>query len=632
MRGPGKEAKILFCALSALAATPGLAHAANRYVDSTIGNNAGTSCAQVAPCQTIAYAIANSSSGDTIVVDDGTYNESVSLGDGRSIESQNFVTADSGQTIVDGGSATAITVAASGAGHVRGLTVRSNAPETMALNGAAEVDSNTFDDAEATGTVISIVVSSGADGSNIHDNTIVDPAPSTSRARLGIYSPFTPVTIRDNDIQDQNVGVQVGLVNPGQTLVEGNEITGTHNLPFAGQAVIAGASGGGTLILRANEITDAADASTNGVSAGSGTTLERNEITGHNVGVNVTTDRTGITLFGDRLWGNGVGLQVSDDGSATPKASASATNVTAVDNSADIFVSSGALTLDSSIVETFPFLGTAECTISFSRANVIGSDASGCDAFQTTADPAFVDASIGDYHLTLGSPMIDAGNTTDPPAGAVDFDGDPRGLAAEPTCTSSAGRRDIGADEFNRGPPDDCIPPETTIDTGPADGAFIATDTPVFTFSSEPNATFECSADGEGFRACSDTGEDALGPLAEGGHSFAVRATDEALNTDPTPAAREFTVDMTDPESTITAGPPKRTRKRTARLRWEADDASPVTFECSLDAKPFLPCTSPGTYRGLEPGKHKLRVLATDAAGNEEAAPAARRWRVLRRR
>ena len=55
-------------------------------------------------------------------------------------------------------------------------------------------------------------------------------------------------------------------------------------------------------------------------------------------------------------------------------------------------------------------------------------------------DPLFVSAINRDYHLTLESPCINAGDTDlDVPAGALDIDGDPRVYAA---------RIDIGADEY----------------------------------------------------------------------------------------------------------------------------------------------------------------------------------------
>jgi Ca2+-binding RTX toxin-like protein len=93
-------------------------------------------------------------------------------------------------------------------------------------------------------------------------------------------------------------------------------------------------------------------------------------------------------------------------------------------------------------------------------------------------------------------------------------------------------------------PPDDTTPPETTIDSGPSDT--ITVDSATFEFSSsEPNSTFECSLDGGGFASC--TSPKAYGGLSNGSHTFEVRATDAAGNSDATPASRTWTVDTTAP-------------------------------------------------------------------------------------
>ena len=65
--------------------------------------------------------------------------------------------------------------------------------------------------------------------------------------------------------------------------------------------------------------------------------------------------------------------------------------------------------------------------------------------------------------------------------------------------------------------------------------------TAAFRFSSEPSATFQCKLDQGNWAAC--TSEHTLTNLAEGAHTFNVRATDTAGNTDQTPATRTFTVD-----------------------------------------------------------------------------------------
>jgi hypothetical protein len=52
------------------------------------------------------------------------------------------------------------------------------------------------------------------------------------------------------------------------------------------------------------------------------------------------------------------------------------------------------------------------------------------------------------------------------------------------------------------------------------------------------------------------------------------------------------------------------------------------SFRCKLDGKPFRPCHSPKTYRHLEPGKHKVKVEARDAAGNLDSSPAVKTFKI----
>ncbi|HEX6131802.1 MAG TPA: Ig-like domain-containing protein, partial [Actinomycetota bacterium] len=87
--------------------------------------------------------------------------------------------------------------------------------------------------------------------------------------------------------------------------------------------------------------------------------------------------------------------------------------------------------------------------------------------------------------------------------------------------------------------------PETTIDSAPP--SFSNDDSPQFVFSSEPGATFECKLDGAAFAPCTSPVDHSA--LAESAHTFQVRATDGAGNTDASPASHTWTIDLTDPTS-----------------------------------------------------------------------------------
>lgn len=182
---------------------------------------------------------------------------------------------------------------------------------------------------------------------------------------------------------------------------------------------------------------------------------------------------------------------------------------------------------------------------------------------------------------------------------------------------------DIGAIEVQ-----DTTAPDTSITGGP-DGD-TADSTPTFTFTStEPGSTFRCSLDGGPFGTCSGPGDShTTDALPDGGHSLSVRATDAAGNTDPTAAARLFTVttvgppvDTTAPQTTITKQPKGKFKGSRAKVAFRSNEAG-STFECKLDRGAFAPCTSPAKLGRLGRGKHTFSVRATDAAGNTDPSPA----------
>jgi hypothetical protein len=103
----------------------------------------------------------------------------------------------------------------------------------------------------------------------------------------------------------------------------------------------------------------------------------------------------------------------------------------------------------------------------------------------------------------------------------------------------------------------------TRITSGPS--GTVATDSVAFTFVSPEDGGFQCRLDYSAWSACSSP--KSYEELANGPHSFEVRAVNKADHPDPTPSARSFTVEL-EPEPpaivppvpaaiVIESGPPK---------------------------------------------------------------------------
>ena len=98
----------------------------------------------------------------------------------------------------------------------------------------------------------------------------------------------------------------------------------------------------------------------------------------------------------------------------------------------------------------------------------------------------------------------------------------------------------------------DNVAPNTSITGQPANPTNVTSATFTFT-STELGSTFQCQMDGGAFGACT-SGVTTFAGLAAGSHTFAVKATDPAGNTDATPASYTWTIDLTAPDTSITGG------------------------------------------------------------------------------
>lgn len=169
----------------------------------------------------------------------------------------------------------------------------------------------------------------------------------------------------------------------------------------------------------------------------------------------------------------------------------------------------------------------------------------------------------------------------------------------------------------------DLAAPVATIDSAPA--SLTSSRSASFEFtSSKPGSTFECRVDGEEFAACGSPMTYA--ELADGEHTFAVRAIDE-YGIVGSAAEAGWTVDATAPTATITSGPEGSTTARSASFGFTASEPA-AGFECRLDGGAFAECASPASYSDLAAGAHTFAVRARDIAGNWSADPATRTWTI----
>jgi hypothetical protein len=178
----------------------------------------------------------------------------------------------------------------------------------------------------------------------------------------------------------------------------------------------------------------------------------------------------------------------------------------------------------------------------------------------------------------------------------------------------------------------DATQPDTAKGSGPpaltnaksADFTFAPTDA-----TSGVEKT-ECSLDGSAFASCS-TPQTRSG-LAEGDHTFSVRATDVAGNVETTPATWAWRIDSIAPTAVLDERPPAYTREQSATFAFSATNAGSAAhdrFECRLDGGEFETCPSPQTFGGLElEQEHSFEVRSIDVLGNVQAPPTEFRWTV----
>ncbi|MEI6296687.1 MAG: hypothetical protein WCO84_03520 [bacterium] len=206
-------------------------------------------------------------------------------------------------------------------------------------------------------------------------------------------------------------------------------------------------------------------------------------------------------------------------------------------------------------------------------------------------------------------------------------------------------------------PTTDYIPPDTSISSSIDDAGFIVVDNAttsatginiVFTgtdnISPPYTLSFSCSFDGGAFAPC--VSPIAYSGLPLGRHSFSVKATDQAKNTDQSPVVLNWEIvippDRTAPDTLIVSsvegnGVNLASNGSTISNSMvfsfsgmdDRTDSGLLSFVCGLDNAASLPCMPPVSYSGLGLGVHTFTVSAIDQAGNIDATPAIYSWSII---
>jgi hypothetical protein len=158
------------------------------------------------------------------------------------------------------------------------------------------------------------------------------------------------------------------------------------------------------------------------------------------------------------------------------------------------------------------------------------------------------------------------------------------------------------------------IPPDTTITSQPPPRTNSTCATFAFT-ASEPGCTFQCQLDSGAWAACSSPAT--YCNLADGGHTFSVRATDPAGNVG-LPATASWTVDTVPPVTNASPAGGTYTSAQTVTLT--ANETATIYY--TLDGS--TPTTMSPVYTGplTISANTTLQYFAMDLAGNPEGVNA----------
>jgi hypothetical protein len=419
--------------------------AADFYVDQETGSDSDDCSTPALACLTIQNGVTlatNEGANNTLRVDDSPtpyVTDSVTLFSDISVIADNSVVGSTtesptGRPIIQTASAAGQALFVQGVGSpgttIAGFTFMPNDHAAISVSGAMTA---------------------------IQNNDFEGPlSPSALDDDKGIALGASSPTIANNVFANLKFGITESAA--GTPTITGNDFSGTHNGNALEVQIGSPTIADNFFHAPGASAAQAVRLGSPGSTSATAATFRRNTIVyATDLGVNIADTAGPISFSNDVIADatlDGIVVADTDDNGDT---AVSATNVTiesAGGAAGEMEVNNAQVVLDSSIIGAAGItdVGTGTCAITFSGGPVSTAGGSGCDNFQTTADPAFVNASAVDFHLQPTSPFIDAGNPTTPPGGTLDLDGDARAL--DGNCDGTA-RRDIGADELVK----NCPPP-----------------------------------------------------------------------------------------------------------------------------------------------------------------------------
>ena len=175
----------------------------------------------------------------------------------------------------------------------------------------------------------------------------------------------------------------------------------------------------------------------------------------------------------------------------------------------------------------------------------------------------------------------------------------------------------------------DATAPDTIIASMPA--SLSNNPNPSFTFTGADNVTpagdlsFECKLDAGTFLSC--TSPVTYTGVADGAHTFQVRAKDSFGNLDGTEASYSWTIDATAPDTMIDSAPSAIVNTSTVTFTFHSTENN-STFLCSLDNSPVSCSGGSFTTASLADGQHTFVVAAVDLANNADPTPVSVSWTI----